>query len=412
MSLQELVSRYGNAWAAPSRRGTSRRRPLRIGFDVSQTGPMKAGCGNYAYGMITSMLESAPQHRFSLFPSFGDFYFDVNMPRENPFPGRNVEYGPGHSTLEEARAFWTSPGLEQRLGGLDVVHSNNYWCPPAFASTRLVYTLYDLSFVANPSWTTEINRAACWEGVSRAASNADWIVAISNASRNHFLELFPQFPPRRIRVIYPCSRFSGGTIPGRQPAALAGASPGGFWLSVGTIEPRKNQRRIAEAYAQYLSAGGEPMPLVFVGRYGWMMEDFHRELAALDISAKVVFTGYVDDAELAWLYRNCRANIYTSHFEGFGLPVLEGMEFGAPTIASDCTALREIAGDAAILVKPGDTEELARAMLHVARSADERARLARRAAAQAALFDPKQSAASLLTVYGEAVDLGSRHASA
>jgi alpha-1,3-rhamnosyl/mannosyltransferase len=154
------------------------------------------------------------------------------------------------------------------------------------------------------------------------------------------------------------------------------------------------------------------MPLVFVGRYGWMMEDFHRELAALDISAKVLFTGYVDDAELAWLYRNCRANIYTSHFEGFGLPVLEGMEFGAPTIASDCTALREIAGDAAILVKPGDTEELARAMLHVARSADERARLARRAAAQAALFDPKQSAASLLTVYGEAVDLGSRHASA
>jgi len=381
---------------------------MHIGFDISQTGATKAGCGYFAHAMIKAMLEIAPWHRYSLFPSFGDFYFDVNMPATNPYPGRNVRYGPRHLTLEEARSFWMSASLEDSLARPDIVHSNNFWCPPRLSSSRLVYTLYDLSFVADPSWTTEINRAACWEGVSRAATEADWIVAISKASRDHYLQVFADFPADRIRVIYPCSRFSDPTAEGTRPAALGDVPAGGYWLSVGTIEPRKNQRRIAEAYARYLQRGGAPMPLVFAGGHGWLMEDFRGYLENLGVLSKVILTGYVSDAELAWLYRNCQANIYLSLFEGFGLPVLEGMQFGAPTIASDSTSIPEVAGNAAILVKPEDSDGLARAMLRVVRSPDERARLSSAARAQASRFDWRESAGSLLALYEHALSVPKR----
>lgn len=376
---------------------------MHIGFDISQTGAMKAGCGYFAHAMIKALLELAPQHRYSLFPSFGDFYFDVNMPEANPYPGREVSYGPRHHTLDEAVRFWTAAGLEDLLGTPDIVHANNFWCPNQLVSSRTIYTLYDLSFVADPSWTTEINRAACWEGVSRAAANADWIVAISKASRSHFLEVFPHFPPDRVRVIYPCSRFSGAASLGTRPPVLANVAPGRFWLSVGTVEPRKNQRRIAEAYARYLQQGGAPMPLVFAGGHGWLMDDFHHHLQALGVSSRVNVTGYVSDEELVWLYRNCHANIYFSRFEGFGLPVLEGMQFGAPTIASNSTSIPEVAGSAAIMIHPDDTDGLTRAMLRISRSPDERARLGCEARAQAPRFDWRVSARALLALYDEAI---------
>lgn len=374
---------------------------MHIGFDISQTGAGKAGCGFFAHALIDSMLAAAPEHRYALYPSFGDFYFDARMPLSSPYRGRDVAYGPRHLTRAAASAFWNAPDIESRLGAPDVVHANNYWCPTAFAASRVVYTCYDLSFVVDPSWTTEANRVGCFEGVFRAAASADWIVAISRASRDHYLSVFPHFPEERIRVIHPCSRFDGAAA-GRAPAGLAHLGAGGFWLCVGTIEPRKNQARLAEAYARYLALGGPAMPLVFAGGKGWLMEGFRSRLESLGVADKVLMTGYVSDHELAWLYRNCLANLYPSLFEGFGLPVLEGLQFGAASIVSSSTSLPEAAGDAALLVAPGDTEGWAQAMLRMAREAGLREQLKEAGPRQAARFDRKAAAAALLAVYDEA----------
>jgi hypothetical protein len=191
-----------------------------------------------------------------------------------------------------------------------------------------------MGFAVDPTWTTEANRLGCFEGVFRSAIAADWVVAISEASRLHYLRTFPHFPEERIRVIYPCSRFADSSAQGVRPKALEGQPSAGFWLNVGTVEPRKNQRRLVEAYARYLAAGGTPMPLVLAGGKGWLMEDFQKHLHDLGVQAHVIMTGYVSDEELIWLYRNCYANLYPSLFEGFGLPVLEGMQFGAPTVTT------------------------------------------------------------------------------
>jgi glycosyltransferase involved in cell wall biosynthesis len=232
---------------------------------------------------------------------------------------------------------------------------------------------------------------------------ADWVVAISKASRDHYLSVFPHFPKERIRIIYPCSRFADSSAQGNRPKALDGAPVGDYWLNVGTIEPRKNQQRLVEAYGRYLALGGKPMPLVLVGGKGWLMDDFKKHLSDLGIDAQIIMTGYVTDKELIWLYRHCYANIYPSMFEGFGLPVLEGMQFGAPTLTSSSTSMPEVAGNAAILLDPEDTEAWAQAMFRLSRNGGERDQLSTAALAQAELFKWEQSAAELLQLYKDAL---------
>jgi glycosyltransferase involved in cell wall biosynthesis len=382
---------------------------MHIGFDVSQTGSGKAGCGYFAHAMIEAMIDVAPTNSYQLFPSFGDFYFDPLMPIGNPYAGQTATYyGPRHLSRESAQRFWLGGDSRETLDGLDIVHANNFWCPVAPTSSRLIYTFYDMGFAVNPEWTTEANRRGCFDGVFRSAVAADWVVAISEASRDHYLRTFPFFPADRIRVIHPCSRFADPDAPGQRPTSLDGIAAGGFWLNVGTIEPRKNQHRLAEAYARYRLSSPDPLPLVLAGGKGWLMEDFQAHLLALGITEHVLLTGYVSDDELIWLYRNCYANLYPSLFEGFGLPVLEGMQFGAPTIASDNTSIPEVAGSAAILLPADDVDAWTRALLHLQAHGDERNRLADAARARARTFDWTSSAKSLLDLYTSAMALPKR----
>ena len=102
---------------------------MHIGFDVSQTGSGKSDCGYFAHAMIQAMLELAPEHRYSLFPSFGDFYFDARMPILNPYSGRNAQYGPRHLSRETARVFWSGADAEASLGKPD-------GCMPTISGAR------------------------------------------------------------------------------------------------------------------------------------------------------------------------------------------------------------------------------------------------------------------------------------
>ena len=113
--------------------------------------------------------------------------------------------------------------------------------------------------------------------------------------------------------------------------------------------------------------------------------------------------GYVTDDELIWLYRNCYANLYPSLFEGFGLPVLEGMQFGAPTVTSSSTSMPEVVGDAGIVLDPENVEAWAQMMLRLVTRAEERKQLSDAARLQADQFDWKRSATALLQLYSDAL---------
>lgn len=382
---------------------------MKIGFDISQTGASKAGCGYFAYALANALPILASDNDYYFFQSFGDFFFDALLSRRAASQNKkNIRTGPHIYSYKAAKDYWNAQDLEISLGCPDIIHSNNYWCPTQVKTSRVIYTLYDLSFIQQPEWTTEANRIGCFEGVFRATITADWIVAISKASRNHFLELFSYFPEDRIQVIYPASRFTETDREGSRPKALKNISADQFWLSVGTIEPRKNQKKLLEAYARYLALGGGHMPLVLAGGLGWKMDDIESFIESLGIASHVIMTNYVSDDELIWLYRNCYANLYPSLFEGFGLPVLEGMQFGAPTVASRSTSIPEVTNNAAILIEPEDMEAWSRTLLKLSTDKNLRNQLRKKAVSQASHFAWNTSGKALLELYRKALSFPKR----
>ncbi len=378
---------------------------MRIGFDISQTGQAKAGCGWFADSLIRHLAEIDTQNEYILYPTFGDSYWDTEGPAATAQIDRpNFRRGLSHATLAEAQQFWRNPGddFEARLGEPDIVHANNFFCPHGLSQARLVYTLHDLMFLEQPESTTEANRNGCFTGVFHASLHADLIVAVSQYSRRHFLDIFPHYPSDRVAVAHLASRFHRQPDCAR-PAKLARLRPGRFWLTVGTIEPRKNHRRLLQAYARLKAQLGESFPLVLAGGKGWLMEDFESFVDKLGLRKDIVVLGYVEEAELQWLYQNCFAFLYPSLFEGFGLPVLEAMTLGAPVIASNTTSLPEIVGAAGLLVDPLEEEAILDAMHRLATGQIDREVLCAQAMARAREFSWDSTAKQVVGFYQQVV---------
>ena len=170
---------------------------MRIAYDITQTGKDKAGCGYFAYSLIRALAEIDLHNEYLLLDSFGEFIWDAQAsPASCGIQRANFKPGLHHDV---PRRFWHSPplDLDTALGNPDVVHSNNFFCPTGLRRAHLVYTLYDLSFLEHPEWTTEANRTLCFDGVYHASLYADTILAISEYSRAHFLRTFPHYPPKR-----------------------------------------------------------------------------------------------------------------------------------------------------------------------------------------------------------------------
>ena len=382
---------------------------MRIGFDVSQTGTEKTGCGYLADGLVRALAEIDHHNQYILYPTFGGDYWD----REGPGATRRIEAsnfrrGLAQPTHREARAFWRLPpeDLETRLGYPDLVHSHNFFCPTGLRRARLVYTLHDLAFLVHPEWTTEHNRQICFEGVYNASLHADLVLANSEFTRRCFLETFPHYPEERTAVASPASRFADrDPALGSQPSSLPQLEPDRFFLSVGTLEPRKNQVRLLEAYARYASASSDPLPLVLAGGRGWMMEDLEERIARQGLAQRVELLGYVDDETLRWLYSHAAAFVYPSLFEGFGMPVVEALSLSAAVVTSRVTSLPEVVGKAALFVDPEDVGEIEGALERLAMNEALREDLRRRAPVQAGRFSWLETARLVIGHYARVLEM-------
>ena len=379
---------------------------MKIGFDISQTGKRKAGCGFFADSLLGTLAARDSQNEYFLYPVFGDFFWDPDWATST----RQIQkdrfsvISPA-KTFQAAKDFWNHPppDFEAKLGSPDLIHANNFFCPTSLQQARLVYTLYDLSFVVCPDWTTEENRVGCFRGVFHASVHADWILAISRFTRTHFLSLFPHYPPERVTVVYPASRFADSPAVAR-PKALTSLRPERFWLHVGSLEPRKNQLSLLKSYARLKAEEEASLPLVFAGGKGWLIEDFEQKAAAMGLQENVLFLGYVEDEVLCWLYQNCFAFVYPTVFEGFGLPVLEAMSLGAPVITTAVASLPEVVGDAALLVQPQDEQGLFTAMRRIQLEESLRRTLQEKGRSRSRKFSWESTASQVLSGYEEVMN--------
>lgn len=392
---------------------------MRIGFDISQTGHGKAGCGHYAASLLQALLALDQTNEYLLYPRFGPAIRDSRpafVPAESD--NQRVRLLEPAKNRADLLDFWRKPAPKRDagLGDPDVLHANSYFCPAPPTRAKLVYTLYDLSFVDHPEWTTPENWWNCLSGVMDAAFFADQIVTISDYSRQRFLDVFPFFPAQRIHLAPAASRLTrediSASAPPSGPNLAPGTfgTPGTFWLAVGTLEPRKNHVRLLKAYRAYLEGGGRSHPLILAGGRGWLTRELEEELQQPDLAPNVHLLGYVSDQDLAWLYANCLGFLYPSLDEGFGMPVLEAMGLGAAVITSNVAALPEVAGNAALLVDPLNVDELGRAMRRLAEDPALRRELGRKAAHQARKFSWDSTARAVLQVYAAAMSTQPRTA--
>ncbi len=289
------------------------------------------------------------------------------------------------------------PGLPPSLSGLDVLHAPSPGAvPPPGRGQRLVVTVHDLAFRIHPSMFPPAWRTLYRAGLRRTVARADAIVAISRSTANDLSRL-TDVDPERVHVVpLAASLPTSGDDP--EPVLRRLRIPVPFVLFVGTLEPRKNVVRLVRAYRRGVASSGLPHALVLAGPLGWQAKRLQAELA-LDAPGTIVPTGPLKSADVDALYRAADAFCYPSLYEGFGLPVLEAMARGVPTITSTASSLPEVAGDAALLVDPRSTEEIAAALRRVLEDAELASSLSKAGRSRATGFTWERTARATVEIY-------------
>lgn len=361
---------------------------MRIGFDISQTCESKSGTGFWADQLITALTEADNKNEYTLFPHFYD-YRPQDIKAATKIEKNSVKYSVLNDFSDHSKD----------MAELDIIHSNNYRYPKNTRAKKVV-TIYDVCFLDHPEYTTEANRLFCYQGTLDSMLFADKIIAISEYTKKRLVHFFPFVDADKIEVVYCGNR---NTLLSYQDdfkcVEKFGIKKGQYFLSVGTIEPRKNYDTLLKAYKEYLENSKEHKKLCIAGGYGWLEENFHRKIEELGLENDVIVTGYVSEETLANLYRHCFSFVYPTWYEGFGLPVLEAMNFGKPVIASNVTSIPEIMGKADTLVDPGDYREIREKLLKLESDAVFYSDTIEQLRERVQMFSWKESAEKLIGIY-------------
>jgi glycosyltransferase involved in cell wall biosynthesis len=354
---------------------------MRVGLDATPLLGPRTGVGRYVAGLVEAMTE---------LPGGGPDELVLV-----PFTWRGsaalAEVAPAAALVRRRhrrlpmrllQAAWVAlpfPPVEWLAGPVDVFHATNFVAPPARRSATVV-TVHDLTYLRHPEMVAAAS-ARFRHLVPRALRRGATVCTPTAAVGAEVADAYG-LPPERL-VVTPLGvgpAWRAATPP--DPAWLAqGGLPERYLLFVGSREPRKNLSTLLAAYRELRRADGDDVPpLVLVGPAGWGEAP---DLAGLP-AASVRTLGYLPEADLARVVAGAAALLYPSWYEGFGLPALEALACGTPVVAADLPALREVLGDQAELVPPGDAAGLAGAIAKVLEDpGGEAARAARRAHAAA-----------------------------
>ena len=293
--------------------------------------------------------------------------------------------------------------MERTLGAIDLFHATDMVMPP-LRRAKGVLTVYDLSFMLFPEYHVG-GMQAFTRNMRRFAGRADAVIAISEHTKRDVVELLG-VPPERVRVTLLAADERYRVLEDRLAIAEVAARygiDGPYVLYTGTLEPRKNIPTLVRAFHTLKRETRIPHRLVLAGKKGWLYDEIFAEVARLGLDTEVIFTGFVADEDLPYLYNGADLFVYPSFYEGFGLPPLEAMACGCPVVTSTTSSLPEVVGEAGLMVDPHDATALAEAMARALGDGDLHARMREKGLARAARFSWEQCVAETLTLYRELV---------
>jgi len=284
---------------------------------------------------------------------------------------------------------------------------------PLIHPRRSVVTVHDLGYLAYPEAHKPGDRRYLDWSTRWNARRATTVIADSAATKADLIRAYG-VDGRKIQVIH-LGR-DETLVPVRDAQILAEVRvrhgiAAHYMLYVGTLQPRKNLARLIEAFARAAAAPAfAGLQLVLAGKKGWLYDDLFAQVERMGLTGRVLFPGYVEDADLPALLSGALAFVFPSLYEGFGIPVLEAGACGVPVITSNTSSLPEVAGDpsagsgeaAALLVDPHDVDAIAEAMNRLVTDEALRAELSRRGLANVQRFSWEKCARETLAVLLEA----------
>jgi glycosyltransferase involved in cell wall biosynthesis len=372
---------------------------IRIGVDARLMQHQPAGITRYTRHLLQ---ELAKLNQHDEFITFQHRRHRTPLIQQANFR-RATLFAPVHTHLEQ----WMLP-IELLRFSLDLLHSTDF-IPPLYTTVPTVITVHDLAFLHWPHFLTK-DSAAYYGQIDRAVRHAQHIIVPSESTKQDLTAMLG-VPPIKISVIYEAADPLFAPLPIAETRAEVMKKynlPESFILFVGTIEPRKNVDGLIRAFHHLRSKYGvNDTALVIAGGGGWLYEETLELIHQLNLDQSVFLVGRVVDEELHKLYVSARCHVHAAHYEGFGLPPLEAMACGTPTIVSNVSSLPEVVGDAALLVNPSNWEEIAVAIHRLLTDDQLYAELRAKGLQRARYFNWESAARRTMEVYKL---VASRHA--
>jgi glycosyltransferase involved in cell wall biosynthesis len=273
---------------------------------------------------------------------------------------------------------------------------------PLVCPVPVITSVHDVSFLEHPDYFTKARAFQLRHTVENTIRRAAMVIVPSEFSRRMVLSHYGVSADKVVAIPIAASP-AFRPLP-RDPARdrirerFGVAAP--FLLSVGDLQPRKNQIGLIAAFADLLREFPTlPHHLVLAGKDTWFAEKVHEAARKSGFASRIHFTGFVTDTELLDLYAACSMFVFPSHYEGFGMPVLEAMACGRAVACSNATALPEVANATALLFAPDDRRQMVLAMRDLLLDSELRARMERLSVQRAAAFSWENTARMTLEIY-------------
>jgi glycosyltransferase involved in cell wall biosynthesis len=367
---------------------------MRIAIDAHSIGMGLGGNETYVSNLIQALAEIDAQNEYILY---------VTKPEAmerfgNRWPNVKVRPTLPHTPLVRIPLTLSA---ELRRRPVDILHVQ-YTAPP-WAPCAVVAMIHDLSFEHLPETFNRRSWMQMRLTVRRTARSAAHVITDSDFSRADIVRTYRLSPdrvtttPLAASPIFRPSEDPNEILRVREKYGIKGD----YVLAVGSIQPRKNIVRLINAYASLVRNGEVDAltSLVIAGKRAWLFEETLRAARASDVRDRIIFTGYVPETELPALYSGATCFVYPSYFEGFGIPLLEAMQCGTPTIASTGSCFPEVVGDASLTVDPFDESAIANAIRRVIQDNQLHNDLRDRGFKRSKLFDWRKTARATLDVF-------------